>query len=111
MTQRSRKAVQKQPRLGAMAERREETQTSYMRVLLLAGITTPDTLAPGAWSLWLLVNEDPVVLEKKAKLPKINQRTGFLSRYAETAHVLAQMSTAEKLRLKYRVLCAPEKFF
>jgi hypothetical protein len=97
--------------VGAMAERREETQTTYMRVLLKAGLIDGEMLAPGAWSIWLKVNEDPVVLEKKAKLPKIHQRTGFLSKYAETAHVLNEMTTVERLRLKFRVLCKPDKYF
>lgn len=99
-------------RLGAMADRREETQTSYMRVLLKAGITTSDTLAPGAWALWLAVNEDKVVLEKKKKLPKIHKRTGFLSRYAETAHVLERMMDEKELtQLRLRVQKLPPKFF
>jgi hypothetical protein len=109
---RGRKQQQKPARpVGAMADRREETATSYMRVLLKAGLTDEETLAPGAWSIWLKVNEDPVILEKKAKLPKIHQRTGYLSRYLETAHVLDAMTPVERLRLKYRVLCAPDKFF
>jgi hypothetical protein len=97
--------------VGAMADRREETQTTYMRVLLKAGLIDEETLAPGAWSVWLRVNEDAVILAKKAKLPKIHQRTGFLSKYAETATVLDQMTTVERLRLKYRVLCLPDKYF
>jgi len=77
----SRKKVK---RLGAMADRREETATSYMRTLLKAGLTTKDTMAPTAWSVWLRVNEDPVILQKKTRLPKIHQRT------ASSAHMQKQ---------------------
>lgn len=97
--------------IGAMADRHEETHTSYMRVLLKAGITTSETLAPGAWALWLAVNEDKVVNAKKAKLPKIHRRTGFLSRYAETAHVLERMNDVELTQLRIRVQKLPPKFF
>jgi hypothetical protein len=109
---RGRKQQQKPARpVGAMADKREETQTTYMRVLLKAGLIDGEMLAPGAWSIWQLVNDDPVILEKKAKLPKIHQRTGFLSKYAETATVLDQMTPVERLRLKARVICAEPKYF
>ena len=90
--------------VGAMADRREETAFSYIRILRKAKLIDEETLAPGAWELWLKVNEDRVIVEKKTKLDKIHQRVGYLSRYLETATVLQNMTTVELLSLRLRLL-------
>jgi hypothetical protein len=107
----SRTKQRKPVRLGAMAERQDEAEPTYMRILIQANITDKDTAAPLAWSLWIHVNSDAVVCQKKAKLKEnLHPRTRFKSTYKETAAVLSKMTEDELLALKIRVLKKPLVF-
>ena len=67
--------------------------------------------APLAWALWIHVNSDAVVCQKKANLKEnLHPRTRFKSQFKETAAVLGKMTEDELLALKTRVLKKPLVF-
>jgi hypothetical protein len=100
------------PTLGPMLRKEMETAPSYIRILRAANFIDEEMQAPGAWAMWLKLNDDRVILAKKAKLPKLHMRVNTLNQYVETAHILEKMSASELSQLRTRLASKPaDKYF
>jgi hypothetical protein len=110
MVQRGRKAVRKQPRLGAMqVEREVSTVTVFEALLRRFKFVDRDTKLPkhAGWSEYQKIERDLVVTRIRERLRRdgeLRKGSGLFSAVSETEQALCQMSEDQILRLRARMV-------